>query len=164
MKALFFCVPAAKSMFVHRRQNQCFILHVHKNAITYHYHISHLSKSKGTLLHTIGRKTRQPPSAAHKAAAPQSSSGRGAAAGRNAYGAVGWCNVVPEVPFTAIYRNASVFPLCCVPFSSPEPPYAVSRHRAARGRNTYCKYRFQTDSGGFAAVCLERKRRRLAKL
>ena len=151
-------------MFVHRRQNQCFILHVHKNAITYHYHISHLSKSKGTLLHTIGRKTRQPPSAAHKAAAPQSSSGRGAAAGRNAYGAVGWCNVVPEVPFTAIYRNASVFPLCCVPFSSPEPPYAVSRHRAARGRNTYCKYRFQTDSGGFAAVCLERKRRRLAKL
>lgn len=57
-------------------------------------------------MHTIGRKTRQSPSAAHKAAAPQSSSGRGAAAGRNAYGAVGWCNVVPEDPFTVMYRNA----------------------------------------------------------
>ena len=81
----------------------------------------------------LGRKTRQPPSAAHKAAAPQSSFERGAAASRNAYGAVGWCNVVPEDRFTAIYRNASFFPLCCFPFSSPEPPYAVSRCRAARG-------------------------------
>ena len=56
LKALFICASASKSMFVHRRQNQCCILHIHKNVIAYHYHISHLSKSKGTLLHVIGRK------------------------------------------------------------------------------------------------------------
>ena len=122
LKALFFCVPAAKSLFVHRRQNQCFILHVHKNAITYHYHISHLSKSRGTLLHTIGRKTRQSPSAAHKAAAPQSSSGRGAAAGRNAYGAVGWCNIVPKDRFTAIYHNRAFFRFAASRASPPNRP------------------------------------------
>ena len=49
---------------------------------------------------------------------------------------------MPEDRFTAIYRNASVFPLCCFPFSSPEPPYAVKRRRAGSGEEHFLSISF----------------------